>query len=225
MLKVEWIKGSNGATDHIVTEISNYLDKQANRKPGAHSFPFLAIFGTVGYDNQDFPDDALDAVSTEITRLMERLEASPPGSVVRGPQATSAYSLALRGFADRASAELWIGGEWDLQEKLAKLRAVVQAVAESLPTDYQERQRGLLKASDVVRQEIAAALEKSLNEEARRHPHETYDDKKALAKWVNAELRVLGLAIKDPNTGNACHLVGSPGNRGPEDWLHGQQSQ
>jgi hypothetical protein len=213
MFPLEWIKGSNSATDHIVTEIFDYLDQQSVGMRGTFPFPFIAIFGSVGYEELDFPDDTRDAVSTEIKRLMERLEASSTGSEVRGPQPPVNYILALRGFSDRATAEFWIRGEWDLQEKLARLRAAVKALAESLPADYRNRKRGLMKASDDVRQEIAAALEAAINEEAKKHPQATYEEKKELAKWITAELRRFGLALSVEGTDKPCLIMANTGGR------------
>ena len=60
---------------------------------------------------------------------------------------------------------------------------------------------------------MAAALEAAINAEAKLHPQETYEDKKALAKWVNAELRAFGLAIKNPDGGKPCFIMGNPGGK------------
>ena len=77
--------------------------------------------------------------------------------------------------------------------------------------DYETRRCLLEQLSDISRSVIAAALEPSLNKYAATVPHETYDEKKELAKWINAELRRFGLAIKSPDTGSPCLIVATTG--------------
>lgn len=77
-----------------------------------------------------------------------------------------------------------------------------------LPEDYPARRQVLAALHDVTRSTIAKALESVLNDHAAEMPHATYEEKKELAKWVNAELRRFGLAIKCPKTGRPAILIG-----------------
>lgn len=98
-------------------------------------------------------------------------------------------------------------------EAAAALQGMLDRIAAALPVQYAARREALAELSDVFRASFAAALEPALNAQASAMPQASYEDKKDLAKWVNAQLRALGLAVKDPKTGRPCHLVGSPGNR------------
>jgi hypothetical protein len=99
------------------------------------------------------------------------------------------------------------------REQGPRVEDVLERALGAIPQAYEKKHEALLKFSLASRAVIARVLEPALNEEAKSHPQNTYEDKKALAKWINAQLRSLGLAIQDPKTGKPCHLVGSPGNR------------
>lgn len=79
--------------------------------------------------------------------------------------------------------------------------------------EYETLREHLGELFDLVRTELAARLELALNDQASRVRHVSYDDKKTLAKWINAELRRFGLAIRCPRTGNRCYLMGNPGGQ------------
>lgn len=91
--------------------------------------------------------------------------------------------------------------------------AALEMAITALPRDYASRRNSLGQLHDAIRTEIAIALQPSLNEHLKTMPHETYEDKKALAIWVNAQLRGLGLAVKDPKSGKPSSLLGDRGNR------------
>jgi hypothetical protein len=91
--------------------------------------------------------------------------------------------------------------------------AALKEALGDLPAEYDALRDSLGKMSEVFRVSLAEKLEPALNARAATMPQETYEDKKTLAKWINAELRRLGLAIKDPKTGKPCHLVGDSGNK------------
>jgi hypothetical protein len=88
----------------------------------------------------------------------------------------------------------------------------LQALAATLPGDYPERAAALANATDAYRLELAAQLAPAFNAHIRAMPHGTYEEKKALARWVNDELRRFDLAIKCPKTGMPSILVADPGN-------------
>jgi hypothetical protein len=66
------------------------------------------------------------------------------------------------------------------------------------------------------RQQVASTILPALKEEMLLRKHATYDDKRELVKWVNAELRRFDLTIKHPKTGNASSFVADTGNH-PEE--------
>jgi hypothetical protein len=84
---------------------------------------------------------------------------------------------------------------------------------DSVTKSYAQLREELAAHSDASRKKIAAVLEPALNAKAAMLPHATYDEKKTLAKWANAELRRFGLAIRCPRTGKACLLMGNPGGQ------------
>ncbi len=91
------------------------------------------------------------------------------------------------------------------------LQEAMGEVVRHLPEDYDARRAALAEMFDTCRQQVAAGLEPAFNAKAKDTPHDTYEDKKTLAKWVNAELRRFGLAIWSPRTGDRCFLMGNPG--------------
>ncbi len=64
---------------------------------------------------------------------------------------------------------------------------------------------------DHARQDLARQLAPALQKEALSRPHETYEQKKSLAKWINGELRRYGLAIRCPRTGQPSLLLANAG--------------
>lgn len=105
----------------------------------------------------------------------------------------------------------------DVVDVTDRIRELIEGELEQalgdLPPEYSARRHVFATLHDSVRSVIASALEPVLNEQAAAMPQETYEEKKALAKWVNAELRRFGLALKSDRTDRPCILVGNPGNR------------
>lgn len=89
------------------------------------------------------------------------------------------------------------------------LRSTLKLLFATLPSDYAERRSILAESHRVFREELVAALEPAINAHIKTLPQQTYDDKKELSKWVNAELRQFGLSIRDPKSGNCCLLRGN----------------
>ena len=63
-------------------------------------------------------------------------------------------------------------------------------------------------------EEIAERIENPVNSHLLRVPHESYAEKLALMRWVNAELRALNLAVACPKSGRPAVLVGDEGHEG-----------
>lgn len=98
-------------------------------------------------------------------------------------------------------------------QSVEKLTQRIAAGLADLPGDFAERRDALRELHLATRTAVAVAFEAVLNDEARARPQQAYDDKKALATWVNAELRELGLAIRCPRTDRPCRLMGNPGGK------------
>jgi hypothetical protein len=76
------------------------------------------------------------------------------------------------------------------------------------PTNYEVLAERLEEANRKLSGEIAARLLSALKAEMRsgRRPHETYEGKMELVRWVNAELRRFNLAFRHPRTGRRATL-------------------
>jgi hypothetical protein len=89
-------------------------------------------------------------------------------------------------------------------------RRALKAWAESMPgprsTGYEGIRNELAAANHSVRAVLAKRLEHELNARIHPMPHETLEQKKELAQWVNDELKPLGLAVQCPNTGLPAKL-------------------
>jgi hypothetical protein len=92
----------------------------------------------------------------------------------------------------------------------AELRRAIQRIAGSETRPYEHTRARLASTSRIVREELAAILQPAINGQAAAMPHETYEEKKTLANWINRELRQLGLAIRCPRTGEPCLLQAGP---------------
>jgi hypothetical protein len=77
---------------------------------------------------------------------------------------------------------------------------------------YAELAQNLEGLNHDFRREMAARLEPALNAHVQAMPHDTYDEKRILVKWVNDELRRFDLAVKCPKTGSSGLLHADPGN-------------
>ncbi len=93
------------------------------------------------------------------------------------------------------------------QEHLAALLATVPDSG-----GYVEQAQSLDELLHGFRREMAARLQPVLNAHIQAMPHETHEEKKALARWVNEELRRFDLAIRCPKTGQPSLLFAGPGN-------------
>lgn len=95
-------------------------------------------------------------------------------------------------------------------QQFEKLRKAIQVILRDAPAGYDSLRRRLRRLNDVVCEETAIALQPALNERVQRMPHATYEEKKELSRWLNAELREFGLAIECPKTGQPTLLHANP---------------
>lgn len=79
------------------------------------------------------------------------------------------------------------------------------------PATYEARREVLTQVRDAARHAIIRVLEPLLNERAASTPHRTYEQKKELAKSINAELRWFGLALKVERVDEPCLIMANPG--------------
>lgn len=144
------------------------------------------------------------------TLVLSALAGAPSGSatgaLVVNPERVGGQMVATVVFT-------W--GNRELQQVGEVSGSIVEAFRENVASkigdlsgDYAARRGALTALHDVTRSTIANALEPALNEQAAAMPHATYEEKKDLAKWINAELRRFGLAIKCPKTGRPAILIG-----------------
>lgn len=100
------------------------------------------------------------------------------------------------------------------------IASAIRSLAASLPADYERRSEGLADALQAARQELVAQLTSALSAKMQEMPHESYEDKKELAKFINAELRKFGLTIKCPKTGRPASLGAGLGNHPTQGRFH-----
>jgi hypothetical protein len=81
----------------------------------------------------------------------------------------------------------------------------------SLPEGYLPLTGKLADVDKAFRVAIARRVTDAFNRHVVTMPAASYDDKRALARWVNAELRRLGLALVCPKTRRPAVLLADPG--------------
>lgn len=82
-----------------------------------------------------------------------------------------------------------------------ELKKVLEKLESELPQEYAERQAELVRVATAVKTWIAGCLEPALNERINSSQCDTYREKADLAKWINHECRVFGLAVACPVSG------------------------
>jgi hypothetical protein len=93
----------------------------------------------------------------------------------------------------------------------AAWEAATEALLKTLPDGYRPLTGKLVDVNKNFRGAVARRLEEALNRHVSAMPAASYDDKRALARWVNAELRRFGLALVCPNSGRPAVLLADPG--------------
>jgi hypothetical protein len=86
-----------------------------------------------------------------------------------------------------------------------------EALLKTLPDGYLPLTGKLVDVDKTFRRAVASRLEEALNEQVSAMPAASYDDKRALARWVNAELRRFGLALVCPKSRRPSVLLADPG--------------
>jgi hypothetical protein len=93
-----------------------------------------------------------------------------------------------------------------------RLGAIVKILGEAGSEDYLAAASKLRTARDAFHEEIASRLCDSLNNHIAKMPQSTLEDKKSLAKWLNAEMRSLGIAIRCLKSGGPAYLQAAVGD-------------
>ena len=101
---------------------------------------------------------------------------------------------------------------FDPELPVPSLEDKLKELTQGLPEDYDGRAAALTEFNHACGRHLADQLAPALNAKVHGMPHATYEEKKALAKWVNDELRRFDLAIKCPKTGQPSLLLAGPGN-------------
>lgn len=184
---------------------------------------FLGATGSVWFPGIKFPEEELDAVRADVDQLLRQLVAGPIDREVEVRR--ERYLIRLRLAADHGTSEKWIESylasvegpqrrpvSKDRGVDLESLRQAMDRIVHRLPAEYDARRRALAEVADGFRQQVAQALEGEFNRRIGELPQATYEDKKTVAKFVNAELRRFGLAIRSPRTGDPTLLQAYPGN-------------
>jgi hypothetical protein len=143
---------------------------------------------------------------SDMLRKREDTTRRPKGDVEAARE--SMAGMDLRGHA-RIGMPKGTRGKSAMDE----VREFVRRVDQSVHGDFMARSDALEGTYDAVRGAIAEVLEPALNLEAAHRPHETYEQKKDLAKWVSAQLRRFGLAVQCPRTGKPCRFMANPGGQ------------
>jgi hypothetical protein len=89
--------------------------------------------------------------------------------------------------------------------------AATEALLMSLPDKYQPLAGKFADVDRSFRMSLSRRLEDALNQQVATMPAATYDDKRTLARWVNAELRRFGLALVCPKSRRPSVLLADPG--------------
>lgn len=92
----------------------------------------------------------------------------------------------------------------------AELQRIIENAA-GHTRDYTIKAAALNALSNAFRQQMAITIQGSLNAQLAKIPQETYEEKKELAKWLNAEMRKFGIAVCCPKTGRASLLYADHG--------------
>jgi hypothetical protein len=182
----------------------------------------VALFGEVS-ESIGMP------LQTQMERMSRRI-ARALRELARGQQQElwidqeDGWSLGLRTDAERSNLVEWLENASlsppGLRQSMAaprnsdldQLREALAKFAANLPKDIDCQRNAFVALRDAMRDEVARAFQCTLNDEAKKLPQETYEEKKALTKWINGELRQLGLAIKNKKSGHPCFIFATTGN-------------
>lgn len=91
-------------------------------------------------------------------------------------------------------------------EELVELRRMIDRLALAENGDYQALADDLRRVRHKFHAFIARVVEQPINNHLQSLDQHSIVEKREVAKWLNNELRSLGLAIRSPGTGEPGHL-------------------
>jgi len=94
-----------------------------------------------------------------------------------------------------------------------RLKQLYELLQPGLNEDYRRASMRLSKAREIFHEEVANQIAGPLNSYLSFQPAGTRLQKQDLSRWLNAELRTLGIAIRCPRTGQPAFLRGGPGHK------------
>lgn len=157
--------------------------------------------------NRELRNVLLRALTSEFGQKVSGVLPTPPDKFHSGQLVAEVLVKrreAKQFTVEQVSGELEEAFEREIASRLKVLPATFS---------YDEVRTVVIDFETSVRESIARALSPHLNYHVALVPQDTYDEKRELAKWVNAELRRFGVAIKCPRTGLPAFLVADPGGR------------
>jgi len=99
------------------------------------------------------------------------------------------------------------------KEPLARLDQIKLLLRFQDGDDYNTFASRVRIARKLFHEEIADIICDPFNKELPRRPHNTLVEKQELARWANAEMRSLGIAIHDKKTGDPASLRADTGGK------------
>lgn len=99
-----------------------------------------------------------------------------------------------------------------------RIDKIAQLLREAEAGDYASISNRLRQARHLFHEHLADLVTEPLNRHLATLPHEELIQKQEISKWVNMELRTLGIAIRCPKTGEPAFLSGTQSS----DSAHGR---
>ena len=93
------------------------------------------------------------------------------------------------------------------EQEIPKWRELLREQLGTLPDDYREAYSVLATIRHQVLEELAAALQKKMNSHFKSVPQSSLQDKQAIVKMINEDLRLLNLTVRCPTTGGPALLL------------------
>ena len=98
-------------------------------------------------------------------------------------------------------------GDGTANSLTAEQQRAIESLFSNLPESFAERHAAMQSFRRAFYAELAKALEPALNAHAKAQPLETYEERSALASWINQTLRQMGLTLICPRTNRPAILI------------------
>lgn len=97
-----------------------------------------------------------------------------------------------------------------------QFQSLLQMISRESPAGFAAKAERFIEVGHAFRKTVASLLQGPLNDHLQTLPQETPHEKQAIAVWVNAQMRALGLAIRCPKTGRPSVLISDIKESGSE---------